>query len=1340
MSSLPEYPTFPLIPRETAITRFDRWIRGLKNLFTAMSLAHEERDRERKRALMLHYGGEEMQDIFETFTFNAADRADLFEATVVKFKTHFEPQKNIDYYVFSFREERQRPDEDLATFSTRLTLMAKKCDFHDADVEVKRQIMAGCKSDRLRRRAMENSWTLADILKNGRAMEMADSQMSEHKVSVDYHSKQRTQSRSQPRQHDKKKTQDNKTQQKDNTQQRDDNRSQKNEHFMINDCTRCGRNHPIRQCPAFGQECGFCKKKGHYARKCKAKNKRHVDYNSSQMHVSDTPSHVDDVAHAHVWSLNTHVAAKHWSKTVDVVDPNSHMHVLVDFKLDTGAEISILNYDTYLKCKSFVNLVPSNVIISGFGNQPVTPVGQIDLPCKMNDEFCHITCHVVKDQVPNLLSLNELIRLNLVRRIDNLDGNAHARKDAMSLLQEFEDVFTGVGKLPIEVSLKIHPNSIPVAHAPRPIPVALKSKVEAKLNELETDGIIEKIPPGTPTPWCSAMHIVPKKDGQVRITIDPQDLNQVLMREYYPSRTVEEIAQQLSGTKLMTVLDAHQGYFQLPLDRESRQYTAFNTPFGRYWYKRLPMGITSAPELFQRTFNDVFGHIKGLNIIMDDFLIAAADVETHNKILREVLQTARDNGVKFTKKKLQLCTTSVAYSGHIFSTDGLHIDPDRVKAINQMPMPQSVENIRTFLGMVTYVGKAIPQLSAKTEPLRDLIKEANQMKTKFKWHWEEEHIKAVGQIKKDLANACTLRYYDSNQQVTVQCDASQAGLGCVLMQEGQPVHYGSRALSNAEKSYAQVEKEMLAIVFAVTKFHTYLYGRKNTIVETDHQPLIRIMQKPLYRIPLRLQKMRMRLQGYDLCIQYKRGTDIPVADALSRAYLPAEEEGSIFEVNTEEMMCTKQLSDRRLQQIQEETKQDSELQGVIQIIKTPEGWPKTRSLLPPEAKPYHDYHEDLSCIDGIVFKGQRVVVPKALRGSALQALHQAHQGIVKTKQLARDLLFWPGIGKQIEDIVSRCSTCQENRRCQQKEPLKPTPIPPGPWIHVATDLFDCLGKKWIILIDYYSEFFEIEELRDTTAPSIIRQLKKWFSCHGIPTQVTSDNGPPYNSTQWKQFADCYKFQHNTSSPRHPQGNGMVEKGVAIAKNMLKKCAVAKEDPYLALLAIRNTPRDAIIGSPAQRLFGRRTRTSIPTHEEKLEPKLQDSEEVRQKLYMDRHVRAPEYFNRGARKLPQLHPGDNIRFRNQDKWTPARLNHEDRTRSYQITLPSGYVTRRNRRDLLRTVEDDFVETPIDEDDPIQVEPENAQLQENEQIGLDRPVVTTRSGRTSRAPRYLDDYVR
>jgi hypothetical protein len=382
---------------------------------------------------------------------------------------------------------------------------------------------------------------------------------------------------------------------------------------------------------------------------------------------------------------------------------------------------------------------------------------------------------------------------------------------------------------------------------------------------------------------------------------------------------------------------------------------------------------------------------------------------------------------------MKLCLQEVEYVGHRITADGVKIGKDKVKAVLQMDKPDSIDKVRQLLGMVTYTCKFLPNLSDVTEPLRELIKESNE--PDFKFHWDEIHEQAFYKLMDMMTKAPVLRFYSSAEPIVISCDASQKGLGAVLMQGGHPVTYASKALTKTEEAYAQIEKEMLAIVFALKKFHTYVYGRRDIVVETDHLPLVRIMEKPLHLTPLRLQKMKMSLQHYDFKLIGKSGKDIPVADALSRTFLPDTHHELLKDVNQFQVFACEvrganAFSDARWKQLRVETEKDEALQKVKEIIHT--GWPKKKAQLDPDVKPFFNARGELTVLEDIVFKADRVVIPKGMRKQMLLIIHEGHQGIVRSKQLARDVLYWPGMNAQIQELIENSlfakSTDDNSRR------------------------------------------------------------------------------------------------------------------------------------------------------------------------------------------------------------------------------------------------------------------------------------------------------------------------
>ena len=919
------------------------------------------------------------------------------------------------------------------------------------------------------------------------------------------------------------------------------------------------------------------------------------------------------------------------------------------FCIDTGADASVLKKSDYDRLHPKPDLKRPALPLNGVFSSPRMPLGVCIITVVHNDKSFDIECHVVdNDSIPNLLSRGDSVRLNLVKRV------YHAKTDkAEEILRDFSDVFQGVGKMPGEYSLKVDPSIPTIALNARPIPAALYDSTKAKLSQLVDMNIIKRVQVGETQPWCSQMHVVNKKvyeDGKVqptvkdiRITIDPRELNKALQRERYPLKSIEEITTRTDGSKFFTTFDANMGYFQIALDEDSQNLTTFNTPFGRFKYLRLPMGIKSAPEIYQRAMSDTFSDLEGVEVIMDDILLHGPTLEVHNERLKKVLERCRERNLKLNRAKTKLCRDEVSYIGHCLTKDGVKIAEDKVKAVEEMPEPTSIAEVQTLLGMVTYTCKFLQNLSSITEPLGDLIKEANQ--PGFIFHFDEVHMETVKNLKKLMTTAPVLRYYSLTEPIVLSNDASQSGLGSVILQGGRPVAYASKSLTAAEQNYSQIEKEMLTIVYAFKKFHTYVYGRHDITVETDHLPLVRIFQKPLHQVPLRLQKMRLVLQQYDFTVVDKSGKEIPVADALSRAYLKDTEANLMKDIRftelyAEEVRGFNAFSVERQTELHTKTAEDETLQELKKQIE--QGWPSERHEIASKIAPFWDSRDELSVTEGIIFKGDRVVIPKAMQSHILKLVHASHLGIVKCKQLARDTVYWPGMNSQIEETVSKCAECQENRNQQSKETLIPSEIPRRPFQIVAVDLLQSVGSNFLVLVDYYSDFIEVEELSvNTHSVTVIEKLARIFAAHGRPEKLITDNGPQFRSNQFTEFVNAWNINHVTTSPYMHQANGKVESANQTIRHLLEKCSGNRTNFYCSLLQLRNTPNPTY--SPAQNLMSRRTLTKLPTAPQLLKPEVVKEEEVKEVIER-KQEKYKKYYDARSKDLPPIQPGDSVRYR------------------------------------------------------------------------------------------------
>ena len=375
------------------------------------------------------------------------------------------------------------------------------------------------------------------------------------------------------------------------------------------------------------------------------------------------------------------------------------------------------------------------------------------------------------------------------------------------------------------------------------------------------------------------------------------------------------------------------------------------------------------------------------------------------------------------------------------------------------------------------------------------------MESDVEWHWSNHHNAALDQIKELLTESPTLKYYDSELPTRISVDASKFGLGAVLLQKHgdtwAPVAYASRSLNKLEQNYAQIEKEALAILFGCECFHVYLYGKSFT-VESDHKPLQPIFKKPICKAP------PLRLQKYNMHIEFKPGKELMVADTLSRAFIPAkkqdEETEAEFQVHL--IMSSLPMSNIQLKRFRQETSNDETLQRLQAVVQA--GWPNKKSDLTEDVRPYFSIRDEITEMNAILMKGERVIVPLSLRKEMKARIHEGHLGIEKCKARARETMFWPGINGEITEMVQQC-TCLAKRLYQQREPLESHEVRAKPWQKVGADLFHFKDNDHLIVVDYFSNYPEMALLKGTTSSTVITHMKSIFARHGMPEIVISDN-------------------------------------------------------------------------------------------------------------------------------------------------------------------------------------------------------------------------------------------
>ena len=480
----------------------------------------------------------------------------------------------------------------------------------------------------------------------------------------------------------------------------------------------------------------------------------------------------------------------------------------VTFKLDSGAQANVLPVSTYRRIKSMQQLEPTKTVMTAFGNVIIKPVGVIKLQVTCPDTKLNQVMEFFltdTDDIP-ILGKDACQSMNLLRRV-HVDGvTSHSKGITKEdLLTEYSDAFSGVGMFEKEYDIEVDPSVRPVIQAPRKLPYAKYDQLKETIARLEEEEIIASV--DKPTDWVHNLVITEKRNGSLRICLDPRPLNNAIKRERYQIHTPSDVQSQLHGKKISTVIDMKDGFWHVRLSEKSSYLCTFHTPWGRKRFMRMPFGISSASEVMHKRNEQTFSDIVGVHIIADDMIIAASDEIDHDEIVRKVMQRARDKDIRFNRGKVQYKVSSVTYMGHIAGADGLSVDPAKVEAIVGMPKPACKADLQRLKGMVRYLAVYIPNESAITAPLRMLLRQD------VEWDWNHEHDNAVSQIRRALIQAPTLEYYNVHKPATIQCNASQRGLGACLMQDGRPVAYASRALTSAEENYSQIEKKCWRFAF-----------------------------------------------------------------------------------------------------------------------------------------------------------------------------------------------------------------------------------------------------------------------------------------------------------------------------------------------------------------------------------------------------------------------------------------------------------------------------------------------------------------------------------------------
>ena len=896
------------------------------------------------------------------------------------------------------------------------------------------------------------------------------------------------------------------------------------------------------------------------------------------------------------------------------------------FTADTAATVCVMNMHTYYNKFSDCMLNKANPI-ELYGGTKVYPLGQFNCTIRSKGKVSHKPMFVLEGNCC-LLSIEASVELGLIEIADHVINSIvspeiKSKAIGEKLSKQFPKLSQGIGKItepsgaPVQIKLHIDGSVPPVTKKHARTPFKLRKKVEEKLKELEDNDVIEGNITG-PTPWVSSMVIVgkPKSPDEIRLCINMQPPNKAIKRTRHPIPTLSDIKQEVSGSKVFSKLDLKAGYHQLELAEESRYITTFSTHLGLRRFKRLFFGVNSASEIFQDAISNVLSGVPKAFNISDDIIVHGIDQDEHDRMLLETCQTLSDRGATLNWPKCQFSMSELTFYGMVFNGEGMKPDPKKVEAVKLLEAPADKAEVSSFLGMTTYLSQFIPIYSTLTAPLREVCKESGQFK------WGEEQQKAFDELKNLLSSDTVMAYFDPNRPASIDVDASPVGLGGILTQSDNQgrekvVAYGSVALNKAEQNYPQIEREGLAVAWGLEHFHEYVYGEPVTVY-TDHQPLESIFANPNKKMNGRLEKWSLRIQPYDATVKYRKGRKKP-SDYLSRHVVDGKSSsrsGKVAEEYVNFIVSEAVPKSMTLEEIREATDNDPTLSKVKEFIKSGK-WYGVKDVDDDNIDmnalvAYSKVRDELCIVDRIILRGHRIAVPRSLcdkvvqivlpqvlQSKAVQIAHEGHQGEVKTKSLLKTKVWFPGMDSLVSTMIKDCMPCQMVKNTRQREPLQMTELPKSKWTNLAADFYGPLpsGHHILVVIDEYTRFPEVEVLSSVSARHTLPALDRIFSSRGYPEKLKTDNGPPFNSKEFADFAEVCGFEHKPVTPYWPEANGNAESFMKNLGKVVKSAQLEmrpwKQELYRFLRNYRATPHTTTGVAPASLLNGYDMKIKLP---------------------------------------------------------------------------------------------------------------------------------------------------
>ena len=1270
---------------EQLLQEFEDYVDTMQNFFMATGTIGEHTENHhncsacsKSKACLTLIGGREMDSLMKHVGKVLVE--DSYDEAIAKVRRGITAQTNQCMARFKLMREMSQNGKQFSDWWPAVKEQAERCvwEGYDSKTAASDAILQQCDNLKLQKKIISENLSFEDIIKHGVAMEQGEKKVSRvNKEGVD-------------------KTDDRVAQLEEQVRALQTGRGSK-EGKKCKTCTY--KEHRTGKCPGLKLECHDCKKLGHMrgAEICKEPKKtkpKNVEQKTVNQVLEDTDSEesvgrISEVVHH---AKEDNISCMLAPISITAVDRGRRSQtVSISLLVDSGVTKTLICEDDWKNMtRSDPKLKPKHckVKFKPYGTDiGLEMIGRTKayLTASSGAKISTIV-YIVRGGKQSLLGLRDAQELGILQI--NIEGSTETvcqlspmkkppvgtgvisggetqediDRNMSKITDQYPELFKGVGRAKIEpIHIKTDPSVKPVQQKQRPIAHHFLPRFKSHLDELKAAGVVSgPLESSEATGWVSNPVITGKKwDAQkIRVNLDLRDMEKAVEPTHFPMPSAEELRHRLAGSDRFSVIDMNHAFHQFPLDQESSALCTFYTPWGLHRYNTLAMGVHTASNECQEKTRRLLEGCKGVEQIQDDLLVHGKG-KIHDENLQRTLQRLSESGFTLRRIKCQFGVPEVVWFGNTFSKYGMSPDPEKVRVIKEWEAPKDKSEVKSFLQTAQFCSMFMRPGGGRT--YSDVTKPLRELTSKNKrFHWTTDCQRSFEELKELLVSDSVMANYELDRKTRLYVDHGPNGVGSTVAQQHampntdqtvwRPVCYASRALTKAEIDYSKTEGESLAVYTGISHNRKYLYGTDFEVV-VDHEPLVSLYNVKTAALPVRVAKHKSKLRSFQFRVKYEPGSKNP-CDYASR-HPPAEKTYTTVERETygiEDEEEDREILVNRidygyipdavtLQVLQYETGQDSKLRNLKEDI-------KKGKLRPELEKEYKSVFQEMTVMDEVVMRGDRLLIPKALRADILALAHEGHPGIVSMLQNLRESVWWPKITTDTEQYVETCEIgCAAASARNTPPPMVIRQTPDRPWQHCSADYKGPIGGQYYlhVLIDNFTRFPEVKMTKSTSMKKLYPVLDEVFGVHGIPETITHDNGPPYNSEDWRRYARECGFKSLRCSPEHPEGNGIAERFMRVLVKIIHAAMAENKDPRIEvqrrLLNYRNTPHSSTGASPASLMFNRQIRTKLPAvFKPSQDEKLIRARKRDQQTRSDRSHRRDT--KRGAKEL-NYKPGDKV---------------------------------------------------------------------------------------------------